>query len=280
MMYPFNLTQVLLTGTLAALLGLTGCAPRADGSELAKADSLAAAATADSLARLAVADSIAKARKAQAELSPIGVAVTEAQGRIDWGIAKTEGFLAFAYMRATMGSGGADTYLGRNWMAAKREGLLHGAYHHYRVGDDVKTQLKNFTNHVKLETGDLRPAVQLDHTSIPDNVRLDKKGVVKAIQEFLADMDKAYGCKPLIFTTPDFAATYLDGTGFAAYPLWLNAPSIDPEPTLPATWATAGWTLWQFSESGSVPGIPENVARTRFHAPLPELDDELACAAP
>jgi lysozyme len=280
-MSHIRISQLLGTAMLLSFSLLLGCTPGAGTSTAdTQADSLAASAKADSLALAAQADSAAQARKAQGDLSPLGVTASSDDGQIDWAVAKADGMITFAYVRATMGEQGLDAQLGRNWPAVQREGILRGAYHHYRVGDDIGVQAKNFSKRVKLETGDLSPAVQLDQSSIPTNVRLDKKGVVKAIQGFLLNLEQAHGCKPILMTTPDFATVYLDGAGFADYKLWLLDPSGNPEPTVPATWATPGWSLWQYSGADSLPGFSGKAARSKFHAPMPEFNPELACAKP
>jgi hypothetical protein len=72
----------------------------------------------------------------------------------------------------------------------------------------------------------------------------------------------------MIYTSPNFWANYVGGsTWFATNGyrlLWLAHWTIG-SPTVPAgDWAGFGWTFWQYTSNGSVPGIVGRVDLDRF----------------
>jgi len=57
-------------------------------------------------------------------------------------------------------------------------------------------------------------------------------------------------------------------TAFQRYPLWVASWDV-PAPTLPAGWTT--WALWQFTSTGTVPGITGDVDLDYAHIGVESL---------
>jgi hypothetical protein len=70
--------------------------------------------------------------------------------------------------------------------------------------------------------------------------------------QWLAHIAAAVGCKPLLYSYPDFMAHSLTHPALAAYPLWY-ASYQDQAPSAPAPWAT--YAIWQHTDVASVPGV-------------------------
>jgi GH25 family lysozyme M1 (1,4-beta-N-acetylmuramidase) len=54
-------------------------------------------------------------------------------------------------------------------------------------------------------------------------------------------------------------------------PLWLAAYVSDPRPYVPAAWST--WSFWQYTSSGSVPGVSGNVDRDAWNGTVANLNN-------
>ncbi|MHA7609547.1 glycoside hydrolase family 25 protein [Elizabethkingia meningoseptica] len=178
--------------------------------------------------------------------------LTVANGSID---------IRFILLRATMGKDGKDQHFDEYWKNAKRHEFIRGAYHFYRPKEDPVQQANSFLETVKLESGDLRPVLDIEkiprHKSL-DDFRSDLKIWLKIVEE-------AYGEKPIIYTYYYFYRDYLQND-FKDYPLWLanyNDVSIPTEIT--------EWRFWQFTEKGIVAGINTKVDINIFNGNMWQL---------
>ena len=82
-------------------------------------------------------------------------------------------------------------------------------------------------------------------------------------------MFAATGVRPIIYTNPNFWQTSMADTDWFArngYPILFIAHwTTASEPTVPAaSWGGNGWTFWQHSSTGAVPGIGGPVDLDRF----------------
>lgn len=256
-------------------LFLSSCGNNGKIESQVNADRLQDSITQDSLDRL---DTLA-ADEIPNDASPQqGLEVSEKQGNVDWKAAKASG-IVFTYARATYGAATKDNQFATYWPALLSNGIFRGAYHHFKIGDSNANQLANYKKQVTLATGDLAPAIRFDETSIPPNVRVNRPEASKAMQGLLKDFETTFNCKPLVITTTDFADNYLKDTLMKQYKLWIIQPDVEA-PKLPGAWYNGRWTVWQYSASGTIPGFPENVARSRYHGTYAELKPELACTLP
>ena len=141
-----------------------------------------------------------------------------------------------------------DPLFKRNWKKAKEAGIVRGAYHFFQPRKDGKAQADHFFRHVKLESGDLPPVLDIEK-----GWNIPAAKIQSEVQEWLDAMEQAYGVKPIIYTYVTFYEKYLKGK-FDDYPLWIahyyqpNSPRITRE-----------WNFWQHSEEGRVNGILSKV---------------------
>ncbi len=73
----------------------------------------------------------------------------------------------------------------------------------------------------------------------------------------------------MIYTSPNFWKTNMgDTTSFAAAgyrSLWVAHWTTAPSATVPAAnWGGTGWTFWQYTSDGTVPGISGRVDLDRY----------------
>lgn len=193
-----------------------------------------------------------------------GIDVSKYQGVINWELVRNmeDGGvkLGFVFMKATEGKDRVDHRFERNWSAAKKVGIVRGAYHFFNPYKDGKEQAEHFIEHVKLEKGDLPPVLDIETIGSVSERELRKRA-----KTFLDILERHYRVKPIIYTSVKFYEHRL-GDEFNEYPLWVahylqfDAPRINRE-----------WQLWQHSEKGQVSGIKGNVDFNVFNGDSAEF---------
>ncbi|RYF85758.1 MAG: glycoside hydrolase family 25 protein, partial [Chitinophagaceae bacterium] len=189
-----------------------------------------------------------------------GIDVSYYQGKINWKKVKQHK-AAFAFIRATQGKNKTDTHFARNWKSARKAGIIRGAYHFFTPSLDATAQADNFIKRVTLESGDLPPVLDVERT---EGQSADK--IREGVSIWLEAAEEEYGLTPILYTNYRFYQRYLEGH-FDRYPVWIahytkNSPAIAHE---------SGWTFWQHSETGKVPGISKNVDMNVFSGSLENL---------
>ena len=204
-----------------------------------------------------------------------GIDVSYWDSGIDWPKVRATG-QRFMFTKATEGDFYADPTFAANWSGAKSAGLLRGAYHFFRANVDPKQQAKKFIDYVKKvkDDGELPPVLDLESN---DGQTKDK--VISRAKTWLDEVEKAFGKKPIIYSGQYFLQDYLSEAGGGPpkwakdYPLWLaqypNSYVDGQQPYLPRGWFK--WTIWQYSEKGSVNGINASVDLNVFNGTLEEL---------
>ncbi len=201
----------------------------------------------------------------------LGIDVSHNNGPVDWRQVAAGG-LAFAYAKATEGTGFVDPLFGTNWAAMKQAGLMRGAYHFFHPAKPVAAQADKFVSVVGHLAGrDLPPMLDLEET-VPQN---EWTGVTKAKRvalalDWLERVEKALGRKPIVYTRSGFVQEAFDRAGpLAEYVLWIAHYTSAPAPAIPPGWSA--WTIWQFTETGRVSGVKGNVDMNRFNGTHEEL---------
>jgi len=186
------------------------------------------------------------------ELAPlwypvVGIDVSNHQGVIDWDQLATSG-VAFAYIKATEGSTFRDKSFARNWSEAKRVGIPRGAYHFFRLCRPVAEQAQNFIAAVPKEPGALPHVVDAEDMG-PCAATPTPSDHAALLDDFLDQLERHYGRRPLIYTTSEFDSVMLEGAGLAAERFW--ARSL----VLPPRYRTREWVVWQYHNRGRRPGV-------------------------
>lgn len=198
-----------------------------------------------------------------------GVDVSAAQGIVVWPSVQGSG-RGFAYASATQGNTQTDPRFGNNWPAIKAAGMLRGAMHFFDPTIDGVTQANYFLAAINGaggldKTSDLPAALDLECPTSSVQGSADANCVapgnsgwvahatlVQRVIDWLTTVQNATGKRPMIYT---YSAWYAN-VGFAdvrlaQYPLFI--PTYDTCADVPTPWSSAAF--WQYSPSGSVPGI-------------------------
>ncbi|MGC4115108.1 MAG: GH25 family lysozyme [Myxococcales bacterium] len=193
-----------------------------------------------------------------------GIDVSVYDGTVDWAAVAASG-RGFALARLGQGTT-ADPSFATHWAGMKAEGLVRGAYLEFRPALDATAQANLVSSAVgALQPGDLPVALWVEAM---DGV--DKATLVSRLQSLADAVEASTGRKPIIGTGKSVWAS-VNSAEFATYPLWIPSYSR-PCPDLPDQWSE--WLLFQYSDSGTVPGLAAGVARVdRFNGSLAVLRD-------
>ena len=196
-----------------------------------------------------------------------GIDVSYHQGPIYWGQVAAAG-KRFAFVRATAGTLTADTAYWTNRSGARAAGLAVGSYHFANPDaavNDAGNEASWFLQNAAIGSGDLRPVLDLETAN-----GLSPASMTAWAQTWLSQVSAATGVRPIIYTTPKFWSTSMADTdwfarnGYAV--LWIANWTTASQPAVPAGgWAGNGWSFWQHSSSGVVPGISGAVDLDRFN---------------
>ena len=194
-----------------------------------------------------------------------GIDVSHNNGTIDWQKVAAAG-IAFAFAKATESTGFVDPQFNTNYAAMKSNGLLRGSYHFFRPKSDAQAQAQNFLKVVpQLGPGDLPPTLDVEV-----NDGKSASDIIQGVQQWLETVGSALGCKPIIYTSASFWNANLSGTNqFADHPLWVAHYTSKAQPNIPQGFT--GYTIWQFTEQGTISGISGNADLDRYNGTLDQL---------
>lgn len=193
-----------------------------------------------------------------------GIDVSKWQGAIRWQSVRNSGTV-FAFCKATEGLTIKDPYFATNWPAMRENGIIRGAYHFGRPGSDPLAQADLFVNTVKPTRGDLQ--LVLDFEAYDNKT---PSQVWAWCQAFVNRIKARTGRPPIIYTGfyfwRDRAGNPSNNLGC---PLWLAAYTASTNGLIPPAWNT--WNFWQYTSTGTVPGVTGNVDRNYYNGTLAQL---------
>jgi lysozyme len=190
-----------------------------------------------------------------------GIDVSRWQGRIDWPVARDHG-VSFAFIKATEGADHSDPLFLDHWRAAGAAGVPRGAYHFYYFCRSAAEQAAWFIANVPREAGALPPVLDVEWNGESKTCprRPSPQTVRSEMTTFLNLVGRHYDQTPIVYTTVDFWHDNQLWRVHGAQP-WLRAVTRHPSEAYPdASW----WAFWQYSGTGLVPGIGEEVDLNAF----------------
>ena len=180
-----------------------------------------------------------------------GIDVSHHQGKIEWEKVKKwkNKKLDFVYIKATEGATYIDKTYKTNIKEAKENDFLVGSYHYFRTTSSIENQFQNFIKTIDKSEQDLIPLIDVE-----EKTNWTNKEFHKNFKAFLNMVENYFGQKPMIYTVNSFYNLNLSGK-YKEYHFLIgrygeNAPNMRDK---------TSWTIWQFSETGKVKGIPMDV---------------------
>ena len=184
-----------------------------------------------------------------------GIDVARFQPEVNWRTARRAG-VRFAFIKATEGGDLRDPMFSDHWRGAGRAGVLRGAYHFYYFCTKPSVQARWFIRNVPKTRNMLPPVLDMEWNPFSPTCKKRPKGAVvrREARIFLDMMERHYGQRPIIYTTPKFyretGIGKLRNTEF-----WLRSTAKTPAQAYPGQ----AWRFWQYSGTGLVPGIKGDV---------------------
>jgi lysozyme len=159
--------------------------------------------------------------------------------------------IAGVILKISQGVGELDTMKDSRWAAARQAGLKLGGYHYFNPSADAVAQAKHFWGSIpEYQPGDILALdVEVMNGEFTDTVC---SGIVK----FMDEVERqSGGALPFIYSGPYFLQSLGVRPEFLKYPLWVShyGPAMEQGPLVPPPWTK--WAMWQYTDSGSVPGI-------------------------
>ncbi len=200
-----------------------------------------------------------------------GIDVSHFQDVIDWRklqAVNTHGDtinFQFVYIKATQGLVIEDEMFDENWDDARDHHIVRGAYHYFLPDRSPELQAKNFTSTVKLQAGDLPPAVDVEEVR-----GKSKDEIVATLKVYLHKIEEQYKVKPIIYSNINFVEDYL-ADDFEEYPFWISnyyQQELDPDEGI-------RWVFWQHSNKADLLGINSNADADVFNGSRAQFDSLL-----
>ena len=177
----------------------------------------------------------------------VGIDVSRYQGEIDWQEFASQN-ISFAFIKATEGSNHVDKCFADNWQNIADTEIYASPYHFLSYDSSGITQAENFISTVGKHSGMLPPVVDVefygDYYKNPPSA--EKVQVI--LNDFLYELERFYGVKPIIYTTYKTYSLYIKDK-YDAYPLWIRNIYFNP-----LFLGVSDWQFWQYSDSGILSG--------------------------
>ena len=182
-----------------------------------------------------------------------GIDASHHQGPIDWAQVAEAG-ITFAYLKATEGTGFTDPRFAAHRRQATRQGVAVSGYHYFQLCSDGAEQATHF-----LAT--LGPGLRASAKRLPPALDLELVGscadpppaetLLAEVREFLTAVDRATGVPTMVYLYPEFEQRFGFADDLADHPQWVRRLGDRPP--------RRDWTVWQYDDAGSVPGIQGGV---------------------
>ncbi len=196
-----------------------------------------------------------------------GIDVSHHQGRIDWDTAKN--YIDFAIVRCGYGSD-LESQDDRQWKnnadACTRLEIPFGVYIYSHATNEA--QARSEASHVLRQLQGYEPALpiylDLEDDDISDNC--SKEQILKNATVFCDILEEA-GYKVGIYANTYWWTSYLDDPAYDKWDRWVARYAA-------ATGYDKDYTMWQYTSTGSVPGISGNVDMNYWYGDFPLQDCE------
>lgn len=182
-----------------------------------------------------------------------GVDVSHHNSFINWDKLREES-VTFAYLKSTEGTKHKDRDYRKNYRLAKDAGLKVGTYHFYTFGLDGEKQARHFIRNSVIQSGDMIPAIDVEHSSINKVCRTgaDLQKMLKELRVLEKQLYMHFGKRPVIYTNKDCYRQYIENN-FPDNPIWIC--DLHDEPDV----ASNNWSIWQFSHTGELKGVVSDI---------------------
>ncbi len=183
-----------------------------------------------------------------------GIDISSHQGYIDWAKVSSDKDIRFVYIKATEGATYRSPHYAHNITQARRYGLLVGSYHYLTSSSSIDEQFENFSTFALKSVQDLIPMLDVEVRG-----NWSRSQLIDSVEHFCQLVEQHYGVQPMIYSTMGFYNKNLT-PHFNKHRLYIGRYS-NAEPEI--NWE-GEYTIWQYSETGIIPGIDAYVDLCRY----------------
>ena len=183
-----------------------------------------------------------------------GIDISSYQGYIDWAKVSSDKDIRFVYIKATEGATYRSPHYAHNVTQARRYGLLVGSYHYLTSSSSIDKQFENFSKYALKSVQDLIPMLDVEVRG-----NWSRSQLIDSVDKFCQLAELHYGVQPMIYSTMGFYNKNLT-PHFNKHHLYIGRYS-NAEPEI--NWE-GQYTIWQYSETGIIPGIDAYVDLCRY----------------
>ncbi len=183
-----------------------------------------------------------------------GIDISSYQGYIDWAKVSSDKDIRFVYIKATEGATYRSPHYAHNLTQARRHGLLVGSYHYLTSTSGINEQFENFSQFALKPIQDLIPMLDVEVRG-----NWSRSQLIDSVDKFCQLVENHYGVQPMIYSTMGFYNKNL-APHFNKHKLYIGRYS-NTEPEI--NWE-GEYTIWQYSETGIIPGIDAYVDLCRY----------------
>ncbi|MEU4237526.1 GH25 family lysozyme [Actinoplanes sp. NPDC026619] len=188
---------------------------------------------------------------------------------INWDTVFGSGGQSFGIVKATEDNDFTSSTFAGDWAKLQAKNVIRGTYHFARPSATAGDALAEARYYISV-TGTLRQPNQLPPIlDLEADGDLSQAALRTWVQTWLNEVQRLTGRKPMIYTSPGFWDAEVNSTAFGSYPLQVAHYTTAAAPRLPVGWST--WTMWQYTQSGSVAGVSTAVDHNRFNGTLAAL---------
>lgn len=199
-----------------------------------------------------------------------GIDVSKHNGTIDWAKVKEAG-VQFAMIRAGYGANNIDAQFKRNISECNRLGIPCGVYwFSYAYTEEMaRKEAEHCLTAIKPYKLDYPVAFDFEYDSVSyaakKGVSMTKSLASKLVKAFCGAIEEA-GYYAMNYANADYHANYFDASVKNTYDLWLAQWPKSPDLSAPPACG-----IWQYSSTGTMPGISGNVDMNAAYKDYPAI---------
>lgn len=117
--------------------------------------------------------------------------------------------VSFVYIKSTEGTTVRNRYYASDYAAARRHGLLCGAYHFFSVRSTAAEQARFFIKHSHFRSGDLPPVLDVEPTDAQIAAIGGAEELFRRIRTWMNIVRRHTGVRPILYVNQRFVNKYL-----------------------------------------------------------------------
>ncbi len=182
-----------------------------------------------------------------------GIDVSKWQGSINWKKVASDG-VDFAMIRSSYGSEHTDEYLKKNVAGCEKYGIDYGFYHYTyaKTVSEARKEAKYFLSRIKNYDPTYPVVLDIEEEFYKE---MSRKKVTDIIVAFMTELEEA-GYYATLYSYSKFFSDNVTASRIAKYDIWIA--SWGDEEKLNDNY-DGQYGMWQYSSTGKVDGIDEDV---------------------